>query len=263
MKNVSQKTISMVQLALLGAIIILMTLIPFLGYIPLGIIRATIIHVPVIIGSIVLGPKKGALLGLLFGLTSLWNNTVNPTPTSFVFTPFYTIGDLGGSPLSLVICIVPRILVGVVPYYVYKLMYYKIFKHRKGLRTPSLIVAGISGALTNTLLVMNMIYLFFGKGYAAANGIKDLVKSGLPQDVAANVIQKMGITSDSAFSTLTQYISADDAHRLISKISTSVSEIYSTFIVPVIGLNGILEAAVAGILVAAIASALLMLNKNS
>ena len=59
------------------------------------------------------------------------------------------------------ICFVPRILVGVVPYYVYKLIH-------KESETIALLVSGIAGSLTNTLLVMNMIYLFFGKSYAMA-----------------------------------------------------------------------------------------------
>ena len=46
--------------SLFGAIIIVMALVPFLGYIPLGFMNATLLHVPVIIASIVLGPKYGA-----------------------------------------------------------------------------------------------------------------------------------------------------------------------------------------------------------
>ena len=38
---------------------------PFLGYIPLGFTRATIIHIPVIIASLLMGPKKGGALGFL------------------------------------------------------------------------------------------------------------------------------------------------------------------------------------------------------
>ena len=65
----------MVQLALFSAIILAMAFTPGLGYIPLGVTRATIIHLPVIIGGILLGPKKGAFLGGVFGATSLINNT--------------------------------------------------------------------------------------------------------------------------------------------------------------------------------------------
>ena len=106
---------SMVQTAIFGAIIVIMAFTPFLGYIPLGFTRATIIHIPVILASLLLGPKQGAGLGFLFGLTSFINNTMNPTVASFVFTPFYNLGEFSGGIGSSLICFVPRILVGVVP----------------------------------------------------------------------------------------------------------------------------------------------------
>lgn len=48
----------MVQVAIFGAVICVMAFTPFLGYIPLGFTRATIIHIPVIIASLLMGPKK-------------------------------------------------------------------------------------------------------------------------------------------------------------------------------------------------------------
>ena len=160
---------SMVQTAIFGAIIIIMAFTPFLGYIPLGFTRATIIHVPVIIASLLLGPKKGAALGFLFGLTRFINNTLNPTVTSFVFTPFYNLGEYSGGIGSVIICFIPRTLVGVVPYYVYKGI--RKLKKSAGVSSVGLILAGVSGALVNTLLVMNLIFVFFRKSYAAANGV--------------------------------------------------------------------------------------------
>ena len=156
------KTKEFVILTFFTALIILMAFTPFIGYIPLVFTKATTIHIPVIIGSIILGPKKGAFLGFIFGLTSFVNNSfISPTVTSFVFTPIYSLGDFDTNWLSLVVCFVPRILVGVVPYYVYKLIH-------KESETIALLVSGIAGSLTNTLLVMNMIYLFFGESYAMA-----------------------------------------------------------------------------------------------
>lgn len=170
MSDNGKKSLQTAQLALFSALIILLAFIPGIGYIPLGVTRATIIHVPVIIGSIVLGPKMGAVLGGVFGMTSLISNTLTPTVTSFVFTPFFEGAGLGGNPLSLVICFVPRILVGVVPYFVYKGVI-KLLNKIKGKETVSLITAGICGAMTNTILVMGMIYLFFGESYAKAKEI--------------------------------------------------------------------------------------------
>lgn len=158
-------SLGMVQTALFAALIVALSFLPFIGYIPLGFTNATTIHIPVILGSILLGPKRGAVLGGVFGLTSLINNTLYPKVTSFVFTPFFSGGVAEGDIGSLVICFVPRILVGVVPYYVYK------FLSRRDRRRPlALAVAGFAGSLTNTLLVMNLIYLLFGEQWAAAQG---------------------------------------------------------------------------------------------
>jgi uncharacterized membrane protein len=115
------KTAELVLTALFAAIIIIMAFTP-LGYIPLVVINATIIHIPVILGSLFCGPKKGGFLGFIFGLTSFIKNTVMPTSLSaFVFSPVLAAGVVGTSGIfrSAFICFVPRILVGVVPYFVY------------------------------------------------------------------------------------------------------------------------------------------------
>lgn len=167
------KTLSMVQLALFSALIMLLATVPYIGYIkvPFLAIQATTIHIPVIVGSILLGPKAGAFLGAVFGLTSLINNTTQPGITSFCFSPFIQMGEgLGGSPLALIVCFVPRILCGVVPHYVFHGVQ-KLTRDPGRTRKRSLLLAGVAGSMTNTLLVMTMIYLFFGQAYAAARNI--------------------------------------------------------------------------------------------
>ncbi len=166
MKN--QKVLFLTQNALLTSLVLLLAFVPQIGYIrvPFLAIQATTVHIPVIIGSILLGYKSGAFLGAVFGLTSLINNTMAPAITSFCFSPFIEVGGgLGGSPLALVVCFVPRILCGVVPYFVYKAL------AKKCNGKFSCLIGGIAGSLTNTVLVMGMIYLFFGQSYAAARGI--------------------------------------------------------------------------------------------
>lgn len=185
------QTRDLVLVALFAAIILIMAFTPMIGYIPLGFTRATIIHIPVIIASVMLGPKKGAFLGFLFGVTSLINNTLNPTLTSFVFTPFFSLGNASPSPLSLIVCFVPRILVGVVPYYVRKLT-------KKLPDVVSLAFAGLCGSLTNTILVMNLIYLLFRESYAQASGkavetlyaaiSSVIVVNGVPEAIVASVL---------------------------------------------------------------------------
>lgn len=122
MKN--EKTYELVLTALFTAIIVIMAFTP-LGYIPLVVINATIIHIPVILGALFLGPKKGAFLGFVFGLTSFINNTFKAaTASAFVFSPVLAANVVGVSGVfkSMYICFVPRILVGIVPYFVYILI---------------------------------------------------------------------------------------------------------------------------------------------
>lgn len=193
----NKKTLSMVMTALFMAIVIIMAFVPNLGYINLIVIKATLIHVPVIIGSIVLGPKKGAVLGATFGVTSLINNTFNPSLLSFAFSPFYSIGDIGGSPWSLVIALVPRILAGIVPYYAYTGIR-KLLHSRKGSQAVALPIACALGSFTNTLLVMNMIYLCFDEEFAAAKNIATdavygailgiIAVNGIPEAIVAIVL---------------------------------------------------------------------------
>ncbi len=191
--NTSVKTRNLVMTAVIAAIIILMAFVPYVGYINLVVIKATIIHVPVIIGSVLLGPKKGAFLGFIFGATSLVNNTFNPSLLSFAFSPFYS----GGNLWSLVICFVPRILVGVVPYFVHRGIM-KLAKEKKGAQYIALPAAGVAGAVVNTLLVMNLIYFCFSRTFAAAKNIAvsavyDVIlgiiaANGIPEAIAAALL---------------------------------------------------------------------------
>ena len=185
--KIEKKVLDMSLAGIFTAIIIAMSVVPFLGYIPLGFMNATIIHVPVIIGAIILGPKYGAYLGLVF----------TPGVTSFVFSPFVTIGGYSGNMWSAVIAIVPRVCIGIVAYYVYKLIM-KVAHGIKGSQTVALWVTGIAGGMTNTLLVMNGIYIFFGQSYAAASNkavehIYDVILGiilgfGVPEAIVAGIL---------------------------------------------------------------------------
>ena len=169
MKN--QKTFDLVLTALFTAIIVIMAYTP-LGYIPLVVINATIIHIPVILGALFLGKKHGAFLGFVFGLTSFLKNTFSPaTASAFVFSPVLASSMIGpaGVIKSTLICFVPRILVGVVPCLVYALI--RKFAKGKAGKAIGLAAAGFSGAFTNTILVMGGIYVLYGASYAEAVGV--------------------------------------------------------------------------------------------
>lgn len=186
-----------VKTALLTAIIFLLTFVPNIGYIPINpVINVTIIHVPVIIGSIVLGSRKGAFLGFAFGLSSFIKNTFFSTSAmSFVFNPLFHIstGYYLGALYALVICFVPRILVGVVPYCVYGALKKKITE------VGALLTAGVAGSMTNTILVMGLIGILFKNEYTqmlgekAANGVfafigATILTNGIAEAVVAAIL---------------------------------------------------------------------------
>lgn len=190
--NTRNKTRKLTLLGVLIAVQIVLTMIN-IGLIPLPIIKGTILHIPVIVGAVLLGPAEGIILGAAFGILSVITNTIQPGLTSFVFSPFVTVGNTNGNFLSLIVAIVPRVLIGITAYYSYKLV-------RKVDQTKifSYATAGIVGALTNTIFVMGSIYIFFGQQYAAAQqmAFSELFKAimlviagnGIPEAIAAAII---------------------------------------------------------------------------
>lgn len=176
-----QKTKRYALLALFITIEIIIASIPFLGYIPLGVINATTLHIPVIAAGILLGKKEGTLIGLVFGITSIIKNTLQPTPTSFIFSPFYTIGTISGGWQSILIALLPRMLCGFLAGWIYEKLK---TRYSDALSMP---LSAIIGSLSNTILVMFGIYIFFGNEYAAAMNIAyDTIITFLASMIAVN-----------------------------------------------------------------------------
>lgn len=160
----SQNLKKMTLFALFLAIEMMLLMTPF-GYLRIGPISATLMHIPVILGAIFLGTGYGAALGLVFGITSVINATMQPGITSFVFSPFVTIGGMSGNFMSLVIAIGPRVLLGVISGVLFQL-----FSKKWKSSTSAMLAAGIATAC-HTIMVLGMIVLFFGADYSSAVGI--------------------------------------------------------------------------------------------
>lgn len=139
----------MVIIGMLSGISIFMGLTG-LGFIPLPFMKATIMHIPVIIGAIIEGPVVGAFVGLVFGLFSMYNALVNPTPLTPIF-------------LNPIVSVVPRILIGIVAYYVYKLLKNKFKKE-----SIQIGIAAVLATITNTVGVLGFTYLLYVEQYAKA-----------------------------------------------------------------------------------------------
>ena len=226
MKNEKKFNVkSMAIVGVLGAISVVLGMTP-LGFIPVGPTRATIMHIPVIIGALMEGPIVGALVGLIFGLFSIFQAITNPTPVSFVF-------------LNPLVSVLPRVLIGITTYYVYNglkrlgsrntrhllhliwvgvisYLAYGIYTNVKISQNIWLIIMNIAlivltliiayftekkfkdkaldivisttvGTLTNTVGVLSLIYLLYGE--------KFVEKIGGDPTLARKIILGIGVTN--------------------------------------------------------------------
>lgn len=168
------------QIAIIGMLSSISIVLGITGYgfIPLPIAKATIMHIPVIIGAILEGPMVGAMVGLIFGLFSIFQNISTPSLLSFAF-------------MNPLVSVLPRILIAFTAYYCYKLAAGK----SKALGVG---IGAAVGSLTNTVGVLGMIYLLYAAEYAEATGIAAntaakvifgiALTNGLPEAAVATVI---------------------------------------------------------------------------
>ena len=180
MKTRKRDTRWLVLLALFVAIEIFLN-VTGIGLIPLPLIKASTLHIPVIIGAVLMGPLAGGVLGGVFGLCSIWSNSTAPGLLSFAFSPFLAT-SAAGAVKTIWIAFGCRVLIGVVAGWLWIIL--------KKLRVNDLValpVVGAAGALTNTGLVMTSIYLLLSPEFAAAKNIAmEAVLGGVMAIVAAN-----------------------------------------------------------------------------
>lgn len=192
MKTKKHDTRWMVSVALMAAIVIVLANTP-LGMIQLPIIKATTVHIPVILGAILLGPSAGAILGAVFGICSLVSNTMAPTLLSFAFSPFLSTTGIPGALKAIWISVGCRILIGVVAGWLWVL-----FTKIKLNQFIALPIVGFVGSMVNTVTVMGSIYFLFAQQYAEAKEVAltavfglvmgTVTASGIPEAIAAAIL---------------------------------------------------------------------------
>lgn len=181
-----------VTVALMMAIVILLANTP-LGMIQLPIVKATTVHIPVIIGSIVLGPLAGAILGATFGICSLISNTMAPTLLSFAFSPFLSTTGFVGVLKAIWVSVGCRTAMGIAAGWLWILL-----KKLKVNQNIALLITGFMGSMFNTIFVMGSIYLLFASQYAQAKDVAitavfglimgTVFASGVPEAIAAAIL---------------------------------------------------------------------------
>lgn len=184
MERVRRKHLTTRRITIIG---VMTALILALNIANIGIIRldfiglpvgVTTLHIPVIIGAILEGPLVGAILGLFFGISSMLSALYRPAPTSFIFF----------NPL---VSVLPRILIGITSYYIYRLVKVRSETIRVG-------AAAAIGTLTNTVGVLLMIYLIYAQQFLELLGKTNLkaaiviggiaVTNGLPELIISIIV---------------------------------------------------------------------------
>lgn len=164
-------TRKIVLTALFIAIIVVMTFVPYTGYISYGGISITTLHIPVIIGAIVLGKSGGLLLGLTWGVLNLIKAYTLGTPEALIF-------------MNPMISVVPRVITGFLIGLVAD-----IFRNRIELKKYS-IICGITGSLSNTVFVLTAIAIFGTENFMAFGATVDMIFQVL---VSVNGIIELGL----------------------------------------------------------------------
>ncbi|WP_314063941.1 ECF transporter S component [uncultured Vagococcus sp.] len=182
MTDTKSKAYRLTIRGILIAIIIVQTMVPFLGYIPLLATSLTIIHITVIVAAVTLGTKDGMFIGLVWGLMTMiraWTAPTTPLDTLIFTNP--------------IVSVLPRVLVGLVAGVVFTVLY----KRTKQFYLPTIVAAAL-GTLTNTVLVLGLMGLLYTAPVAEAYGTTStglfsvllvvVGTNGIPEIIAAVII---------------------------------------------------------------------------
>lgn len=167
---------------ILIAIIIVQSMVPFLGFIPLLATSLTIIHITVIVAAVTLGTKDGMFIGFIWGVMTMiraWTAPTTPIDTLIFTNP--------------IVSVLPRVLVGLVAGVVFTVLY----KRTKQFYLPTIVAAAL-GTLTNTVLVLGLMGLLYTGPVAEAYGTTStglfsvllvvVGTNGIPEIIAAVII---------------------------------------------------------------------------
>ncbi len=186
-----KRVLEITTIAVFTAIIFLMANIPWLGYIQIGVVSLTIIHIPVLIGGIFGGKRVSIALGLAFGLSSLMIALIRPAlPADYIFQ----------NPL---VSVLPRILFGYLLYVIYEL-----FNKYVSNKMLALSLSFVISTIVHTILVLVPFYIFFfdSKTFTgvfefifvilASNGIFEALLAGI---VGAPIAYRLKVFRDNNY----------------------------------------------------------------
>ena len=148
----NNKTLKLTVYALFLAIMLVMGLVPGLGFIPTPVAGIVIIQVPVILASYFLGYKGGMFFGLVFGITSIIKCFIQPDVFAAIIMNAGGIKTIG---LMIICLVIPRVLIGLTTRATYDLI-----SRFDMTRLLSMGLSAFIGTLTNTVFFLGAFYLF-------------------------------------------------------------------------------------------------------
>jgi len=168
------RTRKIVVAGVLGAITVILGATHW-GFIPWGLASFSIMQVPIIIGAILEGPVVGAVIGLIFGLFSMFQASAAPT------------GPLDPLFVNPLLSVLPRLFIGPMAWLAWTAL--------KKWPVAGMIAGGIVGSLTNTVLVLGMLGLVFGKSETVMSVLGENVWKALWGVGVANGLPEAGISA--------------------------------------------------------------------
>ncbi len=175
-------------ISIFTAILAVFALVPFLGFIQIGIIALTTLHIPVLIGGTMGGRRVSISLGIVFGVMSFTIAWLRPSaPVDYLFR----------NPL---ISILPRVLFGLAIYEVYS-FFQRVIKNGYVASVVSMVLL----TLIHTLLVLTCLWLFGGQAgifgailpffwaVLIANGFSEMVAAGF---IAGPIVERVKISRE-------------------------------------------------------------------
>lgn len=168
-KNIKEITLA----GMFVALIALLGFVPMVGFINVPPVAITLVHIPVILGTVSMKKYRYALIfGLSFGLISFIVNSYTPSPLQMLF-------------FNPMVSIVPRLFVGLTTLLAYNLIL-TLTKNN----VISMIIGAIIGTMTNTVLVITAMGIFgqnsFAGGFVSA--VKYIITLNGSLEILASVI---------------------------------------------------------------------------
>ncbi len=165
-------------IGMLGGITMLLGVTGY-GFVQLPFMKATILHIPTLIGAILAGPRVGMFVGLIFGGFSLMQNIMAPTLMSFAF-------------LNPLVSVLPRMLIGPFAWMLYSFLPIKV-------NAWKIAISVFLGTVFHTATVLGMVYIIYAKEFAEMRNI--------PLDNVINILVGIAATNGSAEAIVSAVIS--------------------------------------------------------